>query len=183
MVACLRTVDASRSIRPAAAFLGIFLFLPLAIPLVIPYVRDDFAACLMRDGESLFGAGYYAFSTVSVTLLFFARQSGLIRSAIGVFVAYLILVNLVLMPRIGKLMGSSVREAAVVASRFPRAAMWGHTPPSFNFYAQKGLFRCCLASGDLRSQKKTRLAEVGAHGILYEKLYCPCKIKRVSRPP
>ncbi len=55
-----------------------------------------------------------------------------------VSVAYLLLVNLVLMPRIGELMQSPVREAALIASRFPeRTVMWGHTLPSFMFYAQK----------------------------------------------
>lgn len=158
---------------PAAVFLGIFLVLPLAIPLAIPYVQDDFAACMMGDGQSLFGAGYYITSgllAVSVILLFFSRQPGRIRPAIVVSVAYLLIVNLVLMPRIGELMQSPVREAAAVASRFPeRVVMWGHTLPSFMFYAQKLVQMRRPASGDLLITKKTRLVEAGAHEILYEK--------------
>jgi 4-amino-4-deoxy-L-arabinose transferase-like glycosyltransferase len=158
---------------PAAAFLGIFLMLPLAIPLAIPYVRDDFAACMMRDGQSLFGGGYYLFCgllTVSVMLLLRAGQSGLLKPAIVVSCAYLLLVNLVLMPRIGALMQSPVKEAAKIASQFPdRAVMWGHTLPSFMFYSQKLVQMRRPASGDLLITKKTRLAEIGAHEILYEK--------------
>ncbi|MDO9110401.1 MAG: hypothetical protein Q7U40_07065, partial [Desulfatirhabdiaceae bacterium] len=85
-------------------------------------------------------------------------------------VAYLLIVNLVLMPRIGELMQSPVREAAVVASRFPeRVVMWGHTLPSYMFYAQKLVQMRRPASGDLLITKKTRLAEVEAHEILFEK--------------
>jgi 4-amino-4-deoxy-L-arabinose transferase-like glycosyltransferase len=158
---------------PAAAFLGIFLILPLAIPLVMPYVRDDFAACTMRAGQSLFGAGYYLFCgllTLSVILLFFARQPGSLRPAIVVSVAYLLLVNLALMPRIGGLMQSPVREAALIAAQLPeRVVMWGHTLPSFMFYTRNFVQKRHPASGDLLITKKTRLAEVGAHEILYEK--------------
>ncbi len=160
-------------LAPAAAFLGIFMILPLAIPLVMPYVRDDFAVCMMGNGRPLFGAGYYFFCgllTVSVTLLFFARQSGLLRPAIVVSVVYLLLVNLALMPRIGGLMQSPVREAALIASRLPeRAVMWGHTLPSFMFYTRSFVQMRRPASGDLLITKKTRLAEVGPYEILYEK--------------
>ncbi|MFH0996515.1 MAG: glycosyltransferase family 39 protein [Pseudomonadota bacterium] len=158
---------------PAAAFLGIFMIFPLAIPLVMPHVRDDFAVCMMGAGQPLFGAGYYAFCgllTVSVMLLFFAKQTGSLRPAIVVSFAYLILINLVLMPRIGGLMQSPVREAALIASRLPeRAVMWGHTLPSFMFYTHKLVQMRQPVPGDLLITKKTRLAEAGAHEILYEK--------------
>jgi 4-amino-4-deoxy-L-arabinose transferase-like glycosyltransferase len=158
---------------PAASFLGIFLVLPLAIPLVMPYVRDDFAACVMGAGQPLFGAGYYLFCgilTVSVALLFLAKQSGLLRPAIVVSCAYLLLVNFVLMPRIGALMQSPVREAAMIASRLPeQPVMWGHSLPSFMFYSHKLVQMRRPVSGDLLITKKTRLAEVGPHEILYEK--------------
>ena len=160
-------------LAPAAAFLGIFMILPLAIPLVMPYVRDDFAVCMMGAGQSLFGAGYYLFCgllTVSVMLLFFVKQSGSLRPAIVVSVAYLLLINLVLMPRIGGLLQSPVREAALIASQIPeRAVMWGNTLPSFMFYTHKFVQMRNPVPGDLLITKKTRLAEVGAHEILYEK--------------
>jgi 4-amino-4-deoxy-L-arabinose transferase-like glycosyltransferase len=160
-------------LAPAVAFLGLFLILPLAIPLVVPHVRDDFAACMMVAGQPLFGGGYYLFCgllTVSVMLLFLARQSGSLRPAIVVSIAYLLLINLVLMPRIGGLMQSPVREAALIASRLPeRAVMWGHTLPSFMFYTRKLVQMRQPVPGDLLITKKTRLPEVGAHEILYEK--------------
>ncbi len=158
---------------PAAVFLGIFLMLPLAIPLVMPYVRDNFAACMMGAGHPLFGAGYYLFCgllAVSVMLLFLARHPGLLRPAIVVSCAYLLLVNLVLMPRIGELMQSPVREAALIASRIPeQTVMWGHTLPSFMFYSHKLVQMRRPVSGDLLITKKTRLPEVGPYEILYEK--------------
>ncbi len=158
---------------PAAVFLGIFLVLPLAISPVMPYVRDDFAACMMAAGRPLFGAGYYVFCgllAVAVMLLFRVKQSGSLRPAIAVSLAYLLLVNVVLMPRIGELMQSPVREAAQIASRLPeQAVMWGHTLPSFMFYSKKLVQMRHPAPGDLLITKKTRLAEVGPCEILYEK--------------
>jgi hypothetical protein len=128
---------------------------------------------MMGAGQPLFGAGYYLFCgllSVSVMLLFRVKQSGSLSPAIVVSVAYLLLVNLVLMPRIGGLMQSPVREAAMIASQLPeRAVMWGHTLPSFMFYSQKLVQMRRPASGDLLITKKTRLAEAGPHEILYEK--------------
>lgn len=160
-------------LAPAAAFLVIFLLFPLALPLVIPHVQDDFAACIMVSGQSLFGAGYTLFCGLlagAVMLLFFTRQSASLRPAIVVSVAYLLLINLALMPRIGELMQSPVREAALIAGRIPeRVVMWGHSLPSFTFYSRKFVeFRTPL-SGDLLITKKTKLSEVGPHEILYEK--------------
>lgn len=168
-----RLVRLRSYIVPAAAFLVILLMLPLAISPVIPFVRDEFAACMMGSGQSLFGGGYYLFCgllTFSVSLLFFDRQSGLLKPAIVVSLAYLLLINIVLMPRIGELMQSPVREAAQIASRLPeRSVTWGSTLPSFMFYSHKLVQMRQPASGDLLITKKTRLAEVGPHEILYEK--------------
>jgi 4-amino-4-deoxy-L-arabinose transferase-like glycosyltransferase len=160
-------------LAPASVFLGIFLILPLAIPLVMPYVRDNFAACMMGAGQPLFGAGYYLFCGllgVSVMLLFLAKQAGSLRPAIVVSVAYLIMINLVLMPRIGELMQSPVKEAAQIASHLrERVVMWGHTLPSFMFYSHKLVQMRHPVSGDLLITKKTHLDEVGPYKILYEK--------------
>ena len=160
-------------LTPAAVFLVIFLIFPLALPLVIPYVQDDFAACVMVSGQSLFGAGYYIFCGLlagAVMLLFFIRQSASLRPAIVVSIAYLLLINLALMPRIGELMQSPVREAALIAGRIPeRVVMWGHSLPSFTFYSRKFVELRKPTSGDLLITKKTKLSEVGPHDILYEK--------------
>jgi 4-amino-4-deoxy-L-arabinose transferase-like glycosyltransferase len=160
-------------LAPAAVFLLIFLIFPLTLPLVTPYVRDDFAACIMVSGQSLFGVGYYIFCGLlagAVMLLFFVRQSSSLMPAVVVSVAYLLLINLALMPRIGALMQSPVREAAQIAGRLPeRVVMWGHSLPSFIFYSRKFVALRKPAPGDLLVTKKTKLSEVGAHEILYEK--------------
>ena len=168
-----KLADLRSYLAPAAAFLWLFLILPLTIPILSPYIRDDFAVCMIGAGQPLFGASYYAFCgllAVSVMLLFLVKQSGYLRPAIVVSVAYLLLINIVLMPRIGELMQSPAREAALIASRLPeRAVMWGHTLPSFMFYTQKFVQMRKPVPGDLLITKKTRLAEVGACEILYEK--------------
>jgi len=160
-------------LAPAAVFLIIFLIFPMVLPLFIPYVQDDFAACIMVSGQSLFGAGYTIFCGLlagAVILLFFIRQSASLRTAIVVSVAYLLLINLALMPRIGALMQSPVREAAQVAGRIPeQVVMWGHSLPSFTFYSRKFVAFRTPSSGDLLITKKTKLSEVGPHEILYEK--------------
>jgi 4-amino-4-deoxy-L-arabinose transferase-like glycosyltransferase len=158
---------------PAAVFMVIFLIFPLVLPLVIPYIQDDFAACIMVSGQSLFGADYTIFCgllTAAVALLFFIRQSASLRPAIVVSVAYLLLINLALMPRIGTLMQSPVREAALIAGRLPeQVVMWGYYLPSFTFYSRKYVAFRTPSSGDLLITKKTKLSEIGPHEILYEK--------------
>lgn len=158
---------------PAAVFLVIFLIFPLALPPVIPHVKDDFAACVMAAGQPLFDAGYYIFCgllAAVVILLFFTRPSATPGPAIVVSIAYLLLINLALMPRIGALMQSPVREAALIAGRMPeRVVMWGHSLPSFMFYSRQFVAHREPAPGDLLITKKTKLSEVGAHDILYER--------------
>jgi 4-amino-4-deoxy-L-arabinose transferase-like glycosyltransferase len=158
---------------PAAAFIGLILILPRALPLVIPYVRDEFAVCLMEAGRPLFAGDYYLFCgllTVLTTSLFFVRQSGSMQPAMVVSVVYLVLINIILMPRIGELMQSPVRDAAIIASRMPdRPVMWGHTLPSFMFYSQKLVHMRFPAPGDLLITKRSRLSEIGTYEILYEK--------------
>jgi 4-amino-4-deoxy-L-arabinose transferase-like glycosyltransferase len=160
-------------LAPAAVFLVIFFIFPLALPLVIPYVQDRFAVCVMVSGQSLFGTDYTIFSGLlagAVALLFFIRQSASLKPAIVVSIAYLLLINLALMPRIGTLMQSPVREAAMIASRLPeQVVMWGHYLPSFSFYSRKYVALRMPSPGDLLVTKKTRLSEVGPHEILYEK--------------
>jgi 4-amino-4-deoxy-L-arabinose transferase-like glycosyltransferase len=160
-------------LAPAAVFMVIFLIFPLVLPLVIPYVQDDFAACIMVSGQSLFGVDYIIFCgllTGAVALLLFIRQSTSLRPAIVVSVAYLLLINLALMPRIGTLIQSPVREAAQIAGRLPeQAVMWGHSLPSFIFYSRKFVAFRTPSSGDLLITKKTKLSEIGPHEILYEK--------------
>lgn len=160
-------------LAPAAVFLVIFLIFPLILPLVIPYVRDDFAACIMASGLPLFGVGYTLFCallTGAVILLFFTRPSASLRPAIVVSVAYLLLINLALMPRIGELMQAPVKEAALIAGRMPeRVVMWGHSLPSFLFYSRKFVEHRNPTVGDLLITKKTKLSEIGLHEILYEK--------------
>ncbi len=167
-------LDRLRSyLAPAAVFLVILFILPLSLPLVIPYVQDRFAACIMVSGQSLFGADYTIFCgllTGVIVLLYFFRQSASLRPAIVVSVAYLLLINLALMPRIGTLMQSPVREAARIAGQRPeQVVMWGHSLPSFIFYSHKFVAYRTPSSGDMLITKKTRLSEVGPHEILYEK--------------
>ncbi len=161
-------------LTPAVVFLWILVVAPLVIPWVQPLVRDSFAACMMASGQALFGVGYYAtgiFLAVVVTLLFFLKISPCsVRPAVVVSIVYLVLINVVLMPRVGELMQSPVKEAARVAAEFPdRVVMWGHSLPSFMFYARKLVQMRHPVSGDLLLTKEPKLAEIGPHKILYEK--------------
>ena len=159
---------------PAVACLGILWIAPLAIPLVLPWVHDDFAACTMTSGLPLFGSGYYmvcGLLTVSAMMVCWGRISrDLIKTAVIISSAYLVLINAVLMPRIGELMQSPVLEAARIASRFPeRVVMWGHSLQSFMFYSRKRVEMRTPVPGDLLLTKKNKLEEIGSHEILYEK--------------
>ncbi len=157
-----------------AFFLVVFMLAPLAIPLLLPYVHDKFAACVMNAATPLFGSDYFLVCAVlasAVIFLFFKRHSaGLLMPAIVVSLAFLVLVNPLLMPRIGKLMQSPVKEAAETIKRKPEpVVMWGHFLPSFMFYSRQFVEIRNPASGDLLITKKTRLPEVGPHEIIQEK--------------
>lgn len=158
-----------------AFFLLIFMLAPLFIPFILPYVQDEFAACVMESARPVFGSGYFlvcGILTSAVILLFFIRHSaGFLKPAIVVSLAFLVLVNLLLMPRIGELMQSPVKEAADMIKRKPEepVVMWGHYLPSFMFYSRQFVEIRNPVSGDLLITKKTRLTEVGPHEIIYEK--------------
>ena len=159
---------------PAALFLWILVVAPLGIPWILPMVRDRFAACMMASGEPLFGTGYYLTGVILagiVTLLFFLRiSSGSIKPAIVVSIVYLILMNTVLMPRVGELMQSPVKEAAQVAAGLPdKVVMWGHSLPSFMFYTRKFVQMRHPAPGDLLLTKESKLSEIGPYKMIYEK--------------
>ena len=157
---------------PATVFLGILCMAPLAIPVVRPFVHDAFAACVMGAAQPLFGPGYYLSCGVlaAVMLLILVRRAGSMLTAVGVSVVYLILINLVAMPRIGELLQFPVREVAQIVSRTAEPViMWGRSMPSVWYYAGKYIEIRDPAPGDLLVTKKTRLAEVGPNEILYEK--------------
>jgi hypothetical protein len=157
------------------ALIALFLLsvLPALIPFVAPFVNDRFALYVMSSAGNYFGFGYYLASGLLIfwmTVITFSDKLDRVKLALMTAVIYLVFINLVVMPRIGDLLQSPVKEAAMIArARGYQVVMWGHNLPSFIFYGEKFVELRNPMSGDILITKKNRLEQLSKYEIQYEK--------------
>ena len=175
VIACV--FEKIRNIRIFTVTALIFLFLlavlPALIPAVAPFVNDRFAIYVMSSADNYFGFGYYVASGLLIFLMaviVFSTKVDRVKRALMTAVIYLIFINLVMMPRMGDLLQSPVKEAAMIArARNYHVVMWGHNLPSFIFYGERFVELRNPMSGDILITKKNRLEELAKYEIQYEK--------------
>jgi len=158
---------------PAFLFLLFLTILPALVPAVAPFITDRFALLVMALVPEHFGLSYYFFSG-GLLLLFVAvfhyRRPERTKLALIVSVIFLIMVNAVLMPRVGALIQGPVKEAALIArQKNYDVVMWGYYLPSFIFYSGKFVAQRNPAPGDILITKRTHLEELKEYEIIYEK--------------
>ncbi|MBW1837792.1 MAG: glycosyltransferase family 39 protein [Deltaproteobacteria bacterium] len=157
----------------ALIFLFLLAVLPALIPAVAPFVNDRFAVYVMSSAGNYFGCGYYVASGLLIFLMAVIAFSGKVdrvKRALMTAVIYLVFINLVMMPRMGDLLQSPVKEAAMIArARNYHVVMWGHNLPSFIFYGERFVELRNPMSGDILITKKNRLEELAKYEIQYEK--------------
>jgi len=158
---------------PAFLFLLFLSVLPALIPVVAPFVTDRFAVLVMAAAPEYFGPSYYFFSGGLLLLLvavFYYRRPERTKLALIVSVVFLIMINVVLMPRVGALMQGPVKEAALIArQRNYNVVMWGYYLPSFIFYSRKFVSQRNPAAGDILITKRTHLEELKQYEVIFEK--------------
>jgi len=158
---------------PAFLFLLLLTVLPALVPVVAPFITDRFAVLMMASVPEYFGTSYYLFSGGLLILLvavFYYRRPERTKLALIVSVVFLIMINAVLMPRVGALMQGPVKEAALIArQKNYDVVMWGYYLPSFIFYSGKFVTQRNPAAGDILITKRTHLEELQEYEIIYEK--------------
>jgi hypothetical protein len=157
------------------ALIALFLLsvVPAFSPIVVPFVDDRFAVYVMSAAYNYFGWGYYfacALLIFWMAGIAFSDKIDRVKLALVTAVIYLVFINMVVMPRIGDLLQSPVKEAAMIAkAKNYHVVMWGHNLPSFIFYTEKFVELRNPLSGDILITKKNRLEELAKYEIQYEK--------------
>ena len=102
--------------------------------------------------------------------VFYFRRPERTKLALVVSVVFLIMINVVLMPRVGALIQGPVKGAALIArERNYNVVMWGYYLPSFIFYSGKFVAQRDPAAGDILITKRTHLEELKKYEVIFEK--------------
>jgi len=153
--------------------LMIFTILPLCIALIKPLIGDPFAIIVIESAGSYFNLQYFLQCGVCLIILaglLWMRETERLKIALVTACVYLFFINSVLMPRLGGLMQSPVKEAALLARQNNYdIVIYRHTLPSFIFYRQGYVREGDPKQNDIIITKKTRLETIKVYETLYEK--------------
>jgi 4-amino-4-deoxy-L-arabinose transferase-like glycosyltransferase len=153
--------------------LMIFTILPLCITLIKPLIGDQFALIVIESAGTYFDSYYFLQCGVCIMILasvFRLAKTDRLKIALITACVYLFFINSVLMPRLGGLMQSPVKEAALLArQKNYDIVIYRHTLPSFIFYRQEFVREGEPEIDDIIVTKKTRLKTIKAYETLYEK--------------
>jgi len=153
--------------------LMIFTLLPLGIVLIKPLIGDEFARIVMQSAGAYFDLNYFLQGGACLFILagvFWLWETDRLKIVLITACVYLFFINAVLMPRLGGLMQSPVKEAALLARQNDDdIVIYRHTLPSFIFYRQKFVREGDPKPNDIIVTKKTRLKTIKRYETLYEK--------------
>jgi len=156
-----------------AVFTLLLTTIPLVISVVPRFTTDDFAKYVLSDIEKNTGwESYWAAFLVFVLYIILFRLKRLTRPVLVFFSALIFgaMVNLWLIPLVGDIMQSPIKESAQLAkNRQLDVIMWQTSYPSFSFYLGHSLANRPPVPGDVVITKRTKLDMVKRHEIIYEK--------------
>ena len=172
-VAYLSLKSYQKYIAIGLGVLIIFTILPLCIALIKPFIGDPFARIVIGSASAYFDSYYFLQCGVCLIILggvFWLSETDRLKIALVIACVYLFFINSVLMPRLGGLMQSPVKEAALLARQHDYdIVIYRHTLPSFIFYRQEFVREGEPKQNDIIVTKKTRLKTIKAYETLYEK--------------
>jgi len=172
-VAYLSLKSYRKYIAVGLGILIIFTILPLGIALIKPLIGDPFARIVIGSAGTYFDSYYFLQGGICLIILagvFWLSETDRLKIAIVTACVYLFFINSVLMPRLGGLMQSPVKEAALLARQNDYdIVIYRHTLPSFIFYRQEFIREDEPKQNDIIVTKKTRLKTIKAYETLYEK--------------
>ena len=151
----------------------IFTILPLCINFIKPLIGDAFALIVIESAGTYFDFSYFLQCGICILILsgvFWLSETDRLKIVLITACVYLFFINSVLMPRLGGLMQSPVKEAAFLArQKNYDIVIYRHTLPSFIFYRQKFVREGEPEPHDIIITKKTRLKTIKAYKTIYEK--------------
>ncbi|MEJ2566077.1 MAG: glycosyltransferase family 39 protein [Gammaproteobacteria bacterium] len=157
---------------PLLLFLGL-LALPDLIGHVLPNIHDAYVRDMLSHYNDYFTSSYRWFflacAAITVVFMFDARLPALAKLyACGLLTVAGISAQL--MPVIGALQQSPIKEAALYAKRHDYSVvMWRLNTPSFDVYSQQIVERRAPRPGDVVLTKSVYLSQLGKTKVLYEK--------------
>jgi 4-amino-4-deoxy-L-arabinose transferase-like glycosyltransferase len=154
---------------PAVALLGLLVAAPELLTHALPTMKADdqhLATALPEIFDLAYRLPLAALLAVALALPFSPwRQTTRLHVA-GLFAA--IAVAVLLMPALGKLLQTPVKQAGLIARDMsgPLVLYASHTP-SFQTYAQRQVRRGLPVSGDIVLTRESKLATLAAYDVLY----------------
>jgi len=154
-------------------FGGVLFLLPFFFGVVQPLITDEFARLVVTGAAENIGLGYrlvtggavLAFSA-GILVKRFSRQHQVLLNAL----VFVLLVNGYVIPLVGSVMQSPIREAARMArDKQLEVVMWQMTAPSFSVYRDRITANRNPEPGDVVITKINKLDTVSKHAVLYEK--------------
>jgi 4-amino-4-deoxy-L-arabinose transferase-like glycosyltransferase len=156
-----------------AVFAVVLAVIPVIVALAPRYISDDFARHVVEGVAQDIGWGRGWAAVVALVLIVAApRWRQLSRRAHVVLnaIVFVLLVNVWVIPVVGDVMQSPIKEAALLArSQRLDVVMWQMTYPSFNYYRGKLVPNREPLPGEIVITKETKLDTVKRHEVIYEK--------------
>ncbi len=158
---------------PAIILLLLLVLAPFAIPHALEYIRDEFAAIVVSAASKQIGWSYWApvLGTLAVTVaVLVAKPVSPQKSLLATGFAFMLLVNMSLMPLAGKIAQQPVKEAAMIArANGYDVVMWKINVYSFLVYTQKKAPQRRPMPGEIVLTKVNKLKQIKSYDLLFEK--------------
>jgi 4-amino-4-deoxy-L-arabinose transferase-like glycosyltransferase len=159
---------------PAFILLVLLTVIPFIIPQLITKIDDAYAQDVLQGVAAEFDIRYTVVMVMLLVILLIVwiRKDWDNQWRIGVtgFVI-LITINILWMPRLGALLQTPVKEAALIARKLghKKVVMFNHYNPSFHFYSGLYTEEREPESGDIVFARKHRLKDFPVQEVFYDK--------------
>lgn len=147
--------------------------LPWVLPFTVSLVKDPYYQEALNGIQGHFGVAFHLScgAAILITLVMMWMRGGSLAGKLlvaGTLQAALLAVFI--LPAVAEAQQSPIREAALVArERGDEVVMWKLDTPSFIVYSGRLVQKRDPRPGDVVLTRRTRLAEIGRHEVLYQK--------------
>ena len=157
---------------PAVLLYLVLIALPLYLKIKgVEIIPDDQAKAILRDGLHYFDLRYFLILAAAavITLLTSVWKISIQERVAVIGFVFMITINFVVLPVIGKAKQLPVKEAAMIAKKLGKpVTSYRITTPSFNFYLQSLTKRGDPRPGEVVYTKTGKLKTLKSYDIIYQ---------------
>lgn len=159
---------------PSFLLLALLAVVPFFVPMIIEKVQDEYTLDILRGVPAEFGSSYSIQMVLLIGILAVVwvkkQWAPEIRMATTGFVL-LFTINVLWMPRLGALLQTPVKEAALIAKKegIKHIVIFNHYNPSFHFYANLYADERDPGAGEIVFGRKHRLKGFAVDSVYFEK--------------